>query len=82
MIDWQNARIAHMAKDNGYNDGFGVGKKQWNRENYPWILSLECSGRTNDGSLSCPGCREMSYPSYLHKDNCPLAKYLKENEPS
>ncbi len=79
MIDWQRAVIAHMAKDNGYQDGVEAGKREWNRENYEWISRLEDAGITSEGMMACPDCKKHMYPSYVHSEGCPLAKYLREN---
>lgn len=79
MIDWQKARIAHMATDNGYNDGVEAGKAAWNKENYEWIEALEYSGQDTAGYPECPECRWV-YPGG-HADHCRLGNYLRDNKP-
>ena len=74
MIDWQKARIAHMAKDNGYNDGVEAGKAAWNKENYEWIANIEYDGP----NLWCPQCLHTK-PD--HDDDCNLGNYLRDNKP-
>lgn len=78
LIDWQKAVIAHMAKDNGYNDGVEAGKAALNKENYEWIADIDTEMIAVDER--CPVCyKHIRHDE--HESECPMANYLQNNKP-
>lgn len=81
MIDYLKAQVAHMAKDNGYNDGVEAGKAEWNRQNYEWIKSLEWSDFSPDVGSVCPICKRSEHCQGDHLEHCYIGNYLRDNKP-
>lgn len=75
MVEWQNARIAHMATDSGYNEGVKAGEENRDKELYEVISKLEWLW--NGNFQGCPEC-QVSRSGRVHYSTCHLGNWLKD----